>query len=59
VLLLAGGAAFAHHSAPAFYEVGERITVSGTVTEFRFENPHQASAKPRKITIPRSKPTCR
>jgi hypothetical protein len=40
VLLLASGAAFAHHSAPAFYKVAERITVSGTVTEFRFANPH-------------------
>lgn len=38
--LLAGGAAYAHHSAPAFYKVDERITVSGTVTEFRFSNPH-------------------
>jgi hypothetical protein len=39
-LLLAAGAAYAHHSAPAFYKVDERITVSGTVTEFRFTNPH-------------------
>ena len=40
VLLLAGGGAYAHHSAPVFYNVGERITVNGTVTEFRFANPH-------------------
>jgi len=40
VLILAAGAAFAHHSAPVFYKVDERITVSGTVTEFRFNNPH-------------------
>lgn len=40
LLLLAGGAAYAHHSAPVFYDVDERITVSGTVTEFRFANPH-------------------
>jgi hypothetical protein len=39
VLLLAGGAV-AHHSAPAFYMVEERITVSGTVTEFRFTYQH-------------------
>ena len=39
-LLLAAGAAFAHHSAPVFYKVEERITVSGTVTEFHFNNPH-------------------
>ena len=40
VLLLAGGAAYAHHSAPVFYKVDERITIDGTVTEFRFTNPH-------------------
>jgi DNA/RNA endonuclease YhcR with UshA esterase domain len=32
--------AHAHHSAPVFYKVDERVTVSGTVTEFRFSNPH-------------------
>ena len=40
VLALGASAAFAHHSAPVFYKVEERITVSGTVTEFRFSNPH-------------------
>jgi hypothetical protein len=30
----------AHHSAALFYDVDGRITVSGTVTEFRFSNPH-------------------
>jgi DNA/RNA endonuclease YhcR with UshA esterase domain len=30
----------AHHSAPVFYKVDERVTVSGIVTEFRFSNPH-------------------
>ena len=40
LLLLAAGAAYAHHSAPVFYKVDERTTVSGTVTEFRFSNPH-------------------
>jgi len=39
-LMLASGAAYAHHSAPVFYKVEERVTVSGTVTEFRFSNPH-------------------
>jgi hypothetical protein len=39
-LMLAAGAAYAHHSAPVFYKVDERATVSGTVTEFRFSNPH-------------------
>jgi len=30
----------AHHSSALFYDVNERITVSGTVSEFRFSNPH-------------------
>jgi hypothetical protein len=37
---LGAGVAHAHHSAPVFYKVDERATVSGTVTEFRFSNPH-------------------
>lgn len=37
---LATTASFAHHSAPVFYKVEERITLTGTVTEFRFNNPH-------------------
>ena len=40
MLTLGAGAAVAHHSAPVFYKVDERVTVSGTVTEFRFSNPH-------------------
>jgi hypothetical protein len=40
VLVVVAGAAYAHHSAPVFYKVDERTTVSGTVTEFRFSNPH-------------------
>jgi hypothetical protein len=40
MLALAAGVAYAHHSAPVFYKVAERTTVSGTVTEFRFTNPH-------------------
>jgi hypothetical protein len=39
-LILVAGGAYAHHSAPVFYKVDERVTVSGTVTEFRFSNPH-------------------
>jgi hypothetical protein len=39
-LTLAAAGARAHHSAPVFYKVDERITISGTVTEFRFSNPH-------------------
>jgi hypothetical protein len=40
LLVLAAGIAYAHHSAPVFYKIDERTTVSGTVTEFRFTNPH-------------------
>jgi len=40
ILVLAAGSAGAHHSAPVFYKVDERVTVSGTVSEFRFSNPH-------------------
>jgi hypothetical protein len=39
LLLLATGSA-AHHSAAVFYKVDERATISGTVSEFRFSNPH-------------------
>lgn len=39
-LMLVAGAVCAHHSAPVFYKVEERATISGTVTEFRFSNPH-------------------
>jgi DNA/RNA endonuclease YhcR with UshA esterase domain len=38
--MLLAGAAVAHHSAPAFYKVDQRVTISGTVAEFRFSNPH-------------------
>lgn len=40
MFVFATGQAYAHHSAPVFYKVDERTTVSGTVTEFRFNNPH-------------------
>jgi hypothetical protein len=40
MLILVANGAHAHHSAPVFYKVDERVTVSGTVTEFRFSNPH-------------------
>jgi hypothetical protein len=38
--LLAATAAAAHHSAALFYNLDGRTEVSGTVTEFRFANPH-------------------
>lgn len=37
--LLAGIAA-AHHSAALFYDLDGNVELSGTVTEFRFANPH-------------------
>lgn len=38
-LLLASGAAFAHHGA-AGYDSNKQTTLKGTVTDFRFQNPH-------------------
>ena len=38
--LVPAAAPFAHHSSSLFYDVEDRITVSGTVTDFRFANPH-------------------
>jgi hypothetical protein len=32
--------AFAHHGAPALYDVAHPITIKGTVTEFVWANPH-------------------
>lgn len=34
------GAASAHHSAALFYDLDGNIEITGTVTEFRFANPH-------------------
>jgi hypothetical protein len=34
------GAAQAHHSFAAFFDPDKSVTVTGTVTEFRFTNPH-------------------
>ncbi len=38
-LLMVAGPMFAHHS-PAIYDRQHPITLTGTVTEFRFINPH-------------------
>ncbi|MCH6545828.1 MAG: hypothetical protein IH796_07480 [Deltaproteobacteria bacterium] len=38
-LLLASGPMFAHHSS-AMYDADHPVTLAGTVTEFRFINPH-------------------
>lgn len=37
---LTASTSFAHHSAALFYDLEGNIEVSGTVTEFRFANPH-------------------
>jgi hypothetical protein len=39
ILLVASGSAFAHHGAAA-YDSSKMVTVTGTVTDFRFVNPH-------------------
>lgn len=36
----AGTAAAAHHSIAAVYDGGRRVTLNGSVREFRFVNPH-------------------
>jgi hypothetical protein len=38
-LLLAAGTAAAHHS-PAMFKMGEHVTLSGTVKQFQWTNPH-------------------
>ena len=38
-LLAAAGPAFSHHGTAA-YDTTKTVTVTGTVTEFRFTNPH-------------------
>ncbi len=38
--VLAGGRALAHHSFAATYVVDHEITVTGTLTQFLYRNPH-------------------
>ncbi len=40
VFALAGGAAFAHHSATATYIHGQVVKIEGTLKEFVWRNPH-------------------
>jgi len=40
MLATAAATAGAHHSAALFYDMQGHVEVSGTVTEFRFANPH-------------------
>jgi hypothetical protein len=37
---LASAAALAHHTVAVFFDDSRMVTVSGTVTEFQFRNPH-------------------
>jgi polyisoprenoid-binding protein YceI len=39
ILFVASGSAFAHHGAAA-YDSAKMVTVTGTVTDFQFVNPH-------------------
>jgi hypothetical protein len=40
LVALGQGAALAHHSFAAFFDPTKTISITGTVTEFRFTNPH-------------------
>jgi hypothetical protein len=40
--IFAGSAAIAHHGTSVSYDQGQWLTVNGTVTEFRWRNPHSA-----------------
>lgn len=40
LLLLAGSAAYAHHSFTATYDESREITIEGTLVQFMFRNPH-------------------
>jgi hypothetical protein len=39
-VLVVGGIAFAHHGAGLSYQMDKTVTVKGTVTSFRWANPH-------------------
>ena len=39
-LAMVPGAARAHHSFAAFFDPDKSVSITGTVTEFRFTNPH-------------------
>jgi phosphoribosyl 1,2-cyclic phosphodiesterase len=39
-LLTFSGVTFAHHGSVVSYDTNKMITVEGTVTEFRWRNPH-------------------
>jgi hypothetical protein len=39
-LSIASGAAVAHHGASVVYDLSQHMTMTGTVTDFQFVNPH-------------------
>src|SRR4026207_2582653 len=39
-MLVAGGAAYAHHSYAATYDTSKEVKVSGKLMQFSFKNPH-------------------
>jgi DNA/RNA endonuclease YhcR with UshA esterase domain len=40
IAMLAGGQAYAHHSFAATYFVDQEVSVTGTLTQFMYRNPH-------------------
>jgi Family of unknown function (DUF6152) len=40
VTLMVSGPLFAHHGSGISYDMGKTVTAEGTVTEFRWQNPH-------------------
>ena len=38
--VLLAAPAYAHHSVPTYFDVSKQVSVTGTVKEFRFQNPH-------------------
>jgi hypothetical protein len=39
-IMLLAGAAFAHHNMSALFDFNDRVTVTGTLTNFDWRNPH-------------------
>ena len=40
IALFAAFTASAHHSVPAYFDVSKTVTVTGTLKDFKFQNPH-------------------
>lgn len=39
-VLITAGAAWAHHGSAVSYDLAQRITMKGTITDFKYINPH-------------------